>query len=154
MIKFKLELIPEDGVVSPYIEPYGYIFRALLMTWLKKIDPKLVHELHSYNKIRPYSIQISYRNDKLVFYLNTFTTELSTPIINDLINDKKKKFTLNDQVFLLKKVVFEEFNLSEFNNKAKPIKNFRLEFVEPTYFNTTRSKNVVRLPIPELIFSK
>jgi len=76
MIKFKLELVPEEGVVKPYMEPYGYIFRAILMDWLKKIKPELVHELHSYNKIRPYSIQLSYRKKKLCFIL-MFSIQIS-----------------------------------------------------------------------------
>lgn len=153
MIKFKFELIPEDGVVEPYIRPYGYIFRALLMSWLKEIEPKLVHELHSYNKIRPYSIQLSYRKKELIFYLNTFDPRLANPIINDLINSKDKRFPISDQIFLLKKSVFEDYHLFNFVKKTKLVKNFRIEFLEPTYFNTLRSDNVIRLPIPELIFS-
>ena len=152
MIKFKFELIPEEGTVKPYIEPYGYIFRAILMNWLKQLEPKMVHELHDFNEIRPYSIKVSYRKDKLIIYLNSFHSRLSNILINDLINEKNKSFTISNQKFLLKKVVFEEFLLSELWKKARTVKNFKLEFLEPTYFNTTRSNNVIRLPIPELIF--
>ena len=153
MIKFKLELIPEQGIVKPYIEPYGYIFRALFMNWLKKLGPKIVHDLHAHNKIRPYSIKISYRPTKLIFYLNTFDSTLSTILINDLINKKDKNFTIDNQKFLLKKVVFEEFSLKKLLKEAKTVRNFKIEFLEPTYFNTKRGNNVIRLPIPELIFS-
>ncbi len=153
MYKLKFDLIPDNGVVKPYIEPYGYIFRALLMTWLKDIEPRLVHELHSYNSIRPYSIQVSYRRQTLVFYLNIFNNSLATPIINDLINKSNKSFTLSTQKFKVKKVVFEDFSLSLLLKRAKKVKQFKIEFVEPTYFNTTRGSNVIRLPIPELLFS-
>ncbi|MBD3215093.1 MAG: CRISPR system precrRNA processing endoribonuclease RAMP protein Cas6 [Candidatus Lokiarchaeota archaeon] len=153
MIRFKFELVPEEGVVKPYIEPYGYIFRAILMNWLKQIKPELVHELHSYNRIRPYSIQLSYRRKKLIFYLNIFDSNISSVLINDLIKDKNKEFLVSSQTFLLKKVVFEDISISTILKKARPVKSFIMNFIEPTYFKTTRSKNVVRLPIPELIFS-
>jgi len=152
MIKFKFELIPEKGVVYPYVQPYGYIFRALLMNWLKELEPKLVHELHSYNKVRPYSLKVSYRKDMLVFFLNIFDPAIANILINNLINKKNKTFIINKQTFLLKKVVFEDFSLETMLKRGKQVKNFKIEFVEPTYFNTTRSSNVIRLPIPEMIF--
>ncbi len=153
MIKFKFELIPEQGAVKPYIEPYGYIFRALFINWLKEIDPKMVHELHTHNKIRPYSIKVLYKPTKLIYHLNVFDSNLSNIIINDLINKKEKVFTINDQKFLLKKVLFEEYSLKNLLIKTKSVKNFKIEFLEPTYFNTSRSNNVIRLPIPELLFN-
>ncbi|MBA7525407.1 hypothetical protein ES705_17558 [subsurface metagenome] len=50
-------------------------------------------------------------------------------------------------------MVFEEFSLKKLLKEAKAVRNFKIEFLEPTYFNTTRGNNVIRLPIPELIFS-
>ncbi len=153
MIKFKFELVPKEGVVKPYVEPYGYIFRALLMNWLKEIKPKLVHDLHAYNKIRPYSIQVSYRKESLIFYLNVFDPTLANPLVNDLINHKDKTFTVSDKIYSLRKVVFEDYDLERLMKRSKAIKHFKIEFLEPTYFKTTRGNNEIRLPIPELIFS-
>lgn len=62
-------------------------------------------------------------------------------------------YTINDQKFLLKKVLFEEYSLKNLLIKTKSVKNFKIEFLEPTYFNTSRSNNVIRLPIPELLFN-
>jgi len=153
MIKFKLKLVPEEGIVKPYIEPYGYIFRAIFMDWLKKIKPQLVHELHSYNKIRPYSIQLSYRKNEIVFYLNIFAPSIAEVLMNDLIRNKEKEFDISNQTFLLKKVVFEDYSLRTLFKRGRPVKKFKVSFIEPTFFNTTRSNNVVRLPIPEVMFS-
>ena len=153
MIKFKFELIPQEGVIDPYVKPYGYIFRAVLMDWLHEIAPKLVHDLHDYNKIRPYAIQVEYRKDSIIFYLHVFESALSTPLINDLINKKNKSFTISDEEYQVRKVLFEDISLTNIVDHAKPIKNFRITFCEPTYFSTSRGNIVIRLPVPELIFS-
>lgn len=153
MIKFKFEIIPQEGVIDPYIKPYGYIFRAVLMDWLHEIKPKLVHKLHEYNETRPYTIQVQYRRDYIVFYLNIFDSELSTPLINDLVNSKNKTFNISGEKYQVRKVLFEEFSLVHIVDHAKPIKKFKIKFCEPTYFSTSRGNIVIRLPIPELIFS-
>jgi CRISPR/Cas system endoribonuclease Cas6 (RAMP superfamily) len=153
MIKFKFELVPQEGVIDPYVKPYGYIFRAVLMDWLHEIAPKLVHELHDYNKIRPYAIQVEYRKESLIFYLHVFDSTLSTPLINDLINKKNKSFIISGEEYQVRKVLFEEISLGSIVDNARPIKTFRIIFREPTYFSTSRGNIVIRLPVPELMFS-
>jgi len=88
-----------------------------------------------------------------MFYLNVFDSNIAKILITDLIKNKDKQFEISNQTYLLKKVLFEDYSLTTLFKRAKPVKRFQIRFLEPTYFNTTRGNNVVRLPIPELIFS-
>lgn len=153
MIKCKIELNSSDENTNTIIKPHSYIIRALLMDWLSELDLNLVKKLHTPNEVRPYSIQVAYHKKNLVFYLNLFNSEIYQPLVNDLLNQKKKSFSINGQTFYLRKVLFEHFSIETLIKQSKSVNSFGIEFIEPTYFNTTRANHAIRLPIPELIFS-
>ncbi len=153
MIRIKLELKPEEKNGAFQYPPLGYIFRAILMKWLTELKPDLVQELHSSNKIRPYSIQIMCRREKLIFYINIFNPSLSSLLINDLIQKKQKSFKIMKQKYLVRKALFEDISINSYLRKGRPVSSFKIDFLKPTFFNTTRGDYSIKLPIPEIMFS-
>jgi hypothetical protein len=154
MIQLKFELYPEDGLIKPYNHPYGYIFRAVIMKWLSEIKPEIVHELHSYEKIRPYSIRSFINNNvpKIDFFLTSYFDTLNNAILNDLLTREKEKFKIGQKYYYISKVEFEKIYLHQIIEKSKPVLNFNLNFITPTYFNTNRGDYPLRFPIPEISF--
>ncbi len=154
MIKLTFELYPEDGRIKPYDHPYGYIFRGVIMEWLKNIKPELVHQLHEYEEIRPYSIncKIDKKIPKINFILVSYNEVLSDTLLEDLLSNEKAKLRIGEKNYFVSRVKIERLNFRTFLEQAKPVKVFSLNFVKPAYFNTSMGDYPVRLPIPNLLF--
>ncbi len=154
MIKLTFELYPEDGRIKPYDHPYGYIFRGVIMGWLREIKPELVHKLHEYQEIRSYSINcIIYKKiPKIDFIIVSMDDTLSDTLLQDLISTERAKLKIGEKDYFISRVKFERLNFRTFLEQAKPVKVFSLNFVKPAYFNTSMGDYPVRLPIPNLLF--
>ncbi len=154
MIKLTFELYPEDGRIKPYDHPYGYIFRGVIMEWLKNIKPELVHQLHEYEEIRPYSIncKIDKKIPKINFILVSYNEVLSDTLLEDLLSNEKVKLRIGEKNYFISRVKFERLNFRTFLEQAKPVKVFSLNFVKSAYFNTSMGDYPVRFPIPNLLF--
>ncbi len=154
MIKISFELYPEDGRIKPYEHPFGYVFRGLIMEWLHNIEPKLVHEYHSYGKVRPYSIHsiIYDKVPKIEFNLITFDNNLKESLLKDIIKQENPKFKLGQKNYYIGKIYFETINLRKIFDDSKPITSFKIKFITPTYFSTSLGDYPVRFPLPSLLF--
>ena len=154
MIKLTFGLFPENGHIKPYEHPYGYIFRGVIMDWLNKIKPELVHKLHEYEEIRPYAIncRIYKKIPKIDFILVSFIENLSEILIQDIISSEKIKIDVGQKDYFISSINFERFNFRKFLEQAKSVKIFSLNFVKPTYLNTSMGDYPVRLPLPNLLF--
>jgi len=154
MIKLTFELYPEDGRIKPYDHPYGYIFRGVIMEWLTDIKPELVHKLHEYEEVRPYSIncKIDKKIPKIDFVLVSYNENLSNTLIQDLISSEKVKLQIGQKDYFISSINFERFSLQTFLEHAMPVKAFNINFVKPVYFNTSMGDYPVRFPIPSLLF--
>ncbi len=155
MIKITFELYPEDGRIKPYEHPYGYIFRGVIMKWLHEIKPELVHQLHKYEEVRPYSINciIHKKIPKLDFVIVSADDKLSDTLLKDLISNDRIKLRIGQKDYYISSVKFERINLKEqIIDKSQPVKNFSINFVKLIYFNTSMGDYPVRFPIPLLLF--
>ena len=154
MIKLKIILHPEDGRVKPYNHPYGYIFRGVLMKWLQEKKPELIHYLHEYDQVRPYSINcfIHKNKPKVDFILVSYYQSLSDFLIDDLLKDGKVKLKIGKKDYIVARIKYEKVNLQAFVKEAKPVRGFNINFVTPVYFNTSLGNYPVRFPIPEALF--
>ncbi len=154
MIKLTFELYPEDGQLKPYEHPYGYIFRGVIMKWLNEIKPELVHILHEYEQIRPYSINCIILNKipKIDFILVSTEENLSNALIQDLITTEKVKLKIGQKDYYISQIKFERINLTVIIEEARSVKSFNINFPTPVYFNTSMGDYSVRFPIPNLLF--
>ena len=154
MIKLTFELYPEDGQIKPYEHPYGYIFRGVIMKWLSEIKPELIHILHEYEQIRPYSINCIIHNKipKIDFILVSYEENLSNTLLQDLISTERVKLKIGQKDYYISQIKFERINLSQLIEQAKPIKSFNINFPTSVYFNTSMGDYPVRFPIPNLLF--
>ena len=154
MIKLTFELFPEDGRIKPYDHPYGYIFRGVIMEWLREIKPELVHRLHEYQEVRPYSIncKIYKKIPKIDFILVSHDEVLSDTLIEDLLSNEKVKLIIGEKNYFISRVNFERVRLQSFFENSRPIKSFNINFITPTYFNTRMGDYPIRVPIPISLF--
>lgn len=154
MLKFVFELFPEDELIKPYNHPFGYIFRGVIMKWLQKDKPELIHYLHEYNQIRPYSINchIHKKIPIIDFTLVSYYDSLSDFLIEDLLKSKKVKLLIGQKIYYISKIHFKRINIQTLIEESKSIKRFNINFVTPIYFNTILGNYSVRFPIPELFF--
>jgi hypothetical protein len=154
MIKLNFELYPEDGRIKPYEHPYGYIFRGVIMKWLSETKPELVHLLHEYEEIRPYSINCIIRNKipKIDFILVSYNDDLSQTLTQDLLSSDKVKLKIGQKDYFISKISFEKINLKNLCEQARPVRGFNINFATPVYFNTSMGDYPVRFPIPSLLF--
>ncbi len=154
MIKLTFELYPEDGWIKPYDHPYGYVFRGVIMRWLKEVNMELVHELHAYREIRPYAINciISKKIPKIDFILVTYKDDLSEALIQDILFNEKVCLKIGQKYYYFSKIKIERLDYLLFFKKSRPIKAFSVNFVKPVYFNTSKGDYSVRFPIPILFF--
>lgn len=154
MIKLTFELYPEDGQIKPYEHPYGYIFRGVIMRWLKEAKPELVHQLHAYGEMRPYAINciIHKKIAKVDFILVTSQDDLSDALVQDLLLHKKIFLRIGQKNYYFSKIKIERLDLRFFLEHVRPVKGFNINFVRPVYFNTSMGDYPVRFPIPTLLF--
>ncbi len=155
ILKLIFELYPEDGRIKPYEYPYDYIFRGVIMKWLHEIKPALIHQLHSYEEIRPYSINcIIYKKvPKIDFMIISMDDNLSDILLQDLISTERAKLKIGQKDYFISNVKFERINIKEqIIDKSRPIRDFNIHFVKPVYFNTSMGDYPVRFPIPLLFF--
>ena len=129
IIKLIFELYPEDGRIKPYRHPYSYIFRGVIMDWLNKIKPELVHKLHEYQEVRPYSIncKIESKVPKIDFILVSYDDILTDTLIEDVITNEKIKVRIGEKDYFIFKINFEKYNIREFIKQAKSIKSLSLQ---------------------------
>jgi CRISPR/Cas system endoribonuclease Cas6 (RAMP superfamily) len=154
MLKLIFELFPEDERVKPYDHPFGYIFRGVIMKWLQEKKPELIHYLHEYDQIRPYSINCYIHKDvpKIDFTLVSYFDELSDFLIQDLLKSENIKLKIGQKDYYISKINFERINLKTFIDQSKAVKGFNINFATPVYFNTILGNYPVRFPLPELFF--
>jgi hypothetical protein len=154
MLKLTFELYPEDDRVKPYNHPYGYVFRGVIMKWLSEKEPELVHLLHEYEEIRPYSINciIHKKQPKIDFVLVSYNDNLSKFLMNDILAGEKVKLELGEKNYYISRISFEKVHLRGMCEKAKAVRGFNINFATPVYFNTSMGDYPVRFPIPVLLF--
>ncbi|MFX0134165.1 MAG: CRISPR system precrRNA processing endoribonuclease RAMP protein Cas6 [Candidatus Hodarchaeota archaeon] len=154
MLKLIFELYPEDGQIKSHSHLYGYIFRAVIMKWLSECKPELIHELHSYDKIRPYSIKciLNKKTPKVNFEVISYSDELSDTLFQDILSKEKIKLNIGQKSFYISKINFERISLKTLIETSKAVKDFNLKFITPVYFNTIRGDYPLRFPIPEILF--
>jgi len=152
MLRLIFKLIPEDRVVDRYYSPYPYIFRGIFMDWLNKIEPRFVHELHEYGKIRPYSIDRIINVSGIKFILTIFHKGISESVLEAVLKGEKEVFNIGDKTFILAQLNFERISLKIIINNARPIQKFDIRFLTPVYFNTSKGDYPVRFPLPVLLF--
>jgi len=124
------------------------------MKWLSELSPALVHKLHEYEEIRPYSIncRIARKIPKIDFTIVSYDDTLSDALVQDIISSEKVKLHIGQKDYFISKINFERLNFREFLRDAGPIKVFSINFVKPVYFNTSMGDYPVRFPIPNLLF--
>ncbi len=155
MIKLTFKLFPKDGRIKPYEHPYGYVFRGVIMKWLHEIKPELVHELHSFEKVRPYAINciIHKKIPKIHFVIVSMDDFLSETLLQDLITSERVKLKIGQKDYFISSIKFARIDVKrDLVDKSKPIKGFNIQFVKPIYFNTSMGDYSVRFPLPNLLF--
>lgn len=154
MIILTFELFPENGQIRPYETPFGYIFRGVLMKWLSEVKPELVHLLHEYEKIRPYSIKryIHKRVPKIDFSLTTYDDSISEALLQDLLKGGNAEFIAGEKKYYISQIQFERVDVKSLFEKARPVRSFNIRFATPAYFNTSMGDYPVRFPLPALFF--
>ncbi|MBN1214471.1 MAG: CRISPR system precrRNA processing endoribonuclease RAMP protein Cas6 [Candidatus Lokiarchaeota archaeon] len=154
MIKLRFELYPEDGQIKPYEHPFGYIFRGVIMEWLKNIKPELIHIFHEFEKVRPYSINCIIYNKipKIDFILVSYMEELNNTLLQDIISTEKAKLRIGQKDYYIAQIQLEKINFEQLLNISKPVKNFNINFPTSVYFNTSMGDYPVRFPLPNLLF--
>jgi len=155
VIRLTFELYPSDGQIYSFENPYGYIFRGIIMKWLNDIKPEIVHKLHEYEVVRPYSINciINRKIPKIDFVITSFQDDLSEVLINDLLTNEKNKIYISEKEYIISQIRFERINVRNIMKIAKPVKGFSIKFVTPAYFNTSKGDYPVRVPMPAVMIN-
>jgi len=124
------------------------------MKWLNDIKPELVHDLHNYKQVRPYSIKIFIHKHipKIDFSLTTYDDRLSEVLLKDALGNKKAELDVGKKSYYISQIRFERINMKILMQEAHPVKSFNIHFVTPTYFNTNMGDYPVRFPLPALFF--
>jgi len=154
IIKIVFELIPENKMLKPYEHPYSYIFRGVLFDLYRELDPNLVHRLHEYEEIRPYSINCIIYNKipKIDFILTSFNKILSQNVLDYFNSHCGETLNIGDKQYLLSNIKIEIINLRNLIKKARPVTSFSIKLVTPTSFNTILGNFPVRFPLPSILF--
>jgi hypothetical protein len=154
MYKLKLKLKPRTEELNVYNAPEGYIFRGYLLNWLKDLDPKLLHEFHDYNEVRPYSINVwvHKKQNMIDLIMHFFNNEVGEMLMND-VRSNHHYIKINKYSFSVQGFEFGPIDLGEVYKASDPIKDFNLFFPKPTYFNTTDGNFPIRVPLPREIYS-
>jgi len=154
VIKLTFELYPESGHIRPYEVPFGYVFRGVIMKWLSEVKPELVHILHNYEQIRPYSIRryIHKRVPKIDLSLTTYNENLSDALLQDLMRNQNIEFNVGEKRYYISQIRFERIYLKSLLERSAAVKSFSIRFNTPAYFNTRMGDYPVRFPLPSLLF--
>lgn len=154
MMKFNFKLYPNNEHVNPYEIPFGHIFQAVIFGWLHQRFPKLIHELHSYQNIRPYAINCHIHQKKplvefsVVSYNKTLNGALKaiiTSIGNKVLNVGGKKYQV-------KETKVKKIHITKLLEISKPVRHFHISFITPVHFSTSKGKYSVRFPLPSVLF--
>lgn len=155
MRKFHLKLYPINEHVKPYEIPFGHIFQGVIFGWLHEKCPKLTHELHSYNEIRPYSINCYiHRRDPLVeFSIVSYNQSLSAVLYDIIYSIKKQILDIAGKQYEIQGLKTEEIHLEDLMKASAPVRHFHISFVTPVYFRTPHGDYPIRFPMPSLLIS-
>jgi CRISPR-associated endoribonuclease Cas6 len=149
--KFTFHLIPKNPEESRRRVP-AYIFRAVLMGMLGKIDSKYIEELHKPNQIRPYAISIKNDAQEIRFELIILTEEFSKAIMDYILTLNEFAVNINQNEYILLKIDLETIKMETFIKQGQKISKFNLRFLTPTYFNIVGRDFDMRLPEPTFLF--
>ncbi|MHA1328656.1 MAG: CRISPR system precrRNA processing endoribonuclease RAMP protein Cas6 [Promethearchaeota archaeon] len=154
LTKINIELIPENKMLKPYEHPYAYVFRGAIMKWLHNNNPKIVHQLHDFEKIRPYSINCIMNNDipKINFIIVCYDDEMKNIFLKKFQRKGNRILCLGEKKYIISDVLVEEKSLVDFIKHSKPVINFAIKFITPTCFNTSLGMYVLRFPLPSIFF--
>ena len=154
MIKFHLNLLPANGHVKPYEIPFGYTFQSVIFGWLHEHHPRLLHELHSYERVRPYSINcyIHKNMPKVEFTIVSYEQQLSTALLDIITPQKGKSMTVAQKEYIIEDLNIESVKPTVLFHRAKPVKHFHIQFATPCHFNTIHGDYPVRFPMPDELF--
>ncbi len=154
MIRLTFELYPKPKSSQIFKNLQGHEFRAVLMNWLRKINPELVSELHRNNTKRPYSIKYSIfkKIPKINFTLISFTPNINKLILQGIILKDNVEIKIKSNVYIISKLHWERIDIKNIFNKSKPINSFLIKFLTPVSFNTKLGDYPVRFPFPSLFF--
>ncbi|MFO8017615.1 MAG: CRISPR system precrRNA processing endoribonuclease RAMP protein Cas6 [Promethearchaeia archaeon] len=154
MMKFHLELIPANGHIQPYEIPYGYTFQTVIFGWLHEHNPKLYHKLHTYEEVRPYSINCYIHKDepKVDFTIVASNQALASTLLEVVIPKKGTAITVARKKYIVEGVDVESIILETMLKQSKPVKRFHLQFATPCYFNTLKGNYPIRFPLPDALF--
>ena len=152
MLNLIFELIPEEGVIDRYYSAYPYIFRGIFMDWLREIAPRFIHDLHEYEKIRPYSINRIIDLNRIRFILTIFHENISESIMESILRGEKDQFNIGGKKFILSTIKFEKITLKQIIDDSRSVQMFNIRFITPVYFNTSKGDYQVRFPLPILLF--
>lgn len=161
------ELLPESRVDNKINEPYGYLFRGAVMSWVKQLDAELGHDLHKTDRadapkvLREYSIQretfsLGHRGiggvSGVRFTLNVFRSDMMQTVLKFLMKRKSTSVRLGKQICIITKIEYKEIDLVDFIANAKPVREIGLNFKTPTAFKQMGTSRYCTTPIPEKIF--
>ena len=152
--RIQIELIPENKMLKPYEHPFAYVFRGAIMRWLHEKYPKMVHQLHDFDKIRPFSINCIIDNEipKIDFILTCYDDELEKIFLERFKEDNQKFLHLGEKKYIISNVIVEKKNLLEFIVNSNPVISFAIKFITPTCFNTSLGDYSLRFPFPSVLF--
>jgi len=154
LTRIEIEFIPKNNMLKPYEHPYPYVFRGVMMNWLREIKPELLHELHKYEEIRPYSINSIIKTDvpRVIFILTSFNENLSKTIIDYFKDKYGKLLNFGEKSYILSRIEVRVIYLQDIIKKAKSISSFSIKFITPTSFNTRISSYSILYPLPSVLF--
>lgn len=151
MQKFTFHLIPKkEGDGRRRVAPY--IFRAILMDILAKIDSKFIEELHGSNQIRPYAISIKREDLEIRFELVILKEEISKAILDYILTVNELGIQINQNEYAIIKIDLETIKMESLIKNGRRISKFNLRFLTPTYFNIVGRDFDLRYPEPTFIF--
>ncbi len=154
MIKFHLRLCPVNEQVKPYEVPFGHVFQGVIFGWLHEQCPRLVHELHTYEKVRPYAINCHiHRKKPLVgFTIVSYSYPLTSALIQAIRPLEGKILTVARKKYRINRLEIEKVFLEELINQSEPVRHFHIRFATPVQFHTAKGNYPVRFPLPSLLF--
>ncbi len=154
MIKFHLKLFPINKHVKPYEIPFGHIFQGVIFGWLHKNSPRLAHELHAYQTVRPYAINCHiHKEEPLVeFTIVSFETLLSSSLIDICQSIEGKNLEIAGKKYCIVRTKIEKIYLDKLFKTSVPVRRFHIHFVTPVHFQTTKGNYPVRFPLPSMLF--
>ena len=113
------------------------------MKWLSEIKPEIVHKLHEYEKVRPYSINcIIYKKiPKLVFIIVSYNDDIEDAIFQDLIATEKVKIVggIGNVTYRVVKI-----NINYYKYFLKDVnREYDYELVNDDYSNNCRWSEIL-----------